>query len=221
MSRPGLRRRPAGRTRPRRRARRCRPSGRSRRGRARWRARCPSPRPAASMPRPGRAPSRTRRSRPCGPRCAEWRAGPWIRARRSRAVPRAGCTRPAWPPRSARPVFSSVPTEMVMSIPSSLSSTLHLVHPGVVADPRSLEHPENGADRVGVQHHGAGQAAALGEHLDVVRRRPVGRHDELHHALPLPVARGSAPRAPGRTSERAKALTARSANPEPMSRASV
>ena len=78
----------------------------------------------------------------------------------------------------------------VMSMPSSSSSIRDVVHPGVVVDLGALQHAEDGAHGVGVEHHGAGQAGALGDHLHVGRGR-LGRPDhELDHARPGPAGRG-------------------------------
>ena len=54
--------------------------------------------------------------------------------------------------------------------------------PGVVTDPRSLQHAEHRAHGVGVEDHRSGQPGPLGEHLHVRRRRPVGRNDQLDEA---------------------------------------
>ena len=58
----------------------------------------------------------------------------------------------------------------------------HVVDPGVVADPRSLQHAQHRAHGVGIEDHRSGQPGPLGEHLHVRRRRAVGRDDQLHQA---------------------------------------
>ena len=58
--------------------------------------------------------------------------------------------------------------------------------PGVVVDLRPLHHPEHGADRGRVERHRAGEAEALGDHLDVGPGGVVRGDDQLDHARTRP-----------------------------------
>ena len=65
-----------------------------------------------------------------------------------------------------------------------------VVDPGVVADPRALQHAEHGAHGVGVEHHRSGQPGPLGQHLHVGRRRAVGRARPARRRRSGPAATG-------------------------------
>ncbi len=119
--------------------------------------------------------------RRCGRRCVGSRAGPWRPERARRAGRRASCRRPAWPRRSARSVLFGADRDRHVDALVGLDD-LDVLDPGVVADFRALEHAEDGADRVRVEHHRARQPGALREHLHALGRRTVGRHDQLDEA---------------------------------------
>ncbi len=63
----------------------------------------------------------------------------------------------------------------------------HVVHPRVVVDLGSLEHAEHGAHGVGIEHHGAGEAGALGDDLHLIGGRLIGPDHEFDQARPRPL----------------------------------
>ena len=196
-SRPGRRRRPAGRTRPRRPPRRS-PCGRRRPRRhdqpvatAPRRAvadAAPRPSPGAPAPPPRRPASRTRGPRRSGPGSAASTAGPWPRAPTCRGGRPGACTGPAWPPRWGRRASPRSRRPTVMSSPSSVSSMrtrapTRRCRSAVPAACPASSAPCRRRAPSSPAAPSAPTAPAVG------RGRTVGRHHELDHARARPGGR--------------------------------